>query len=57
MYTPKVLHRALQIGDRDRQHSVLNTQSRDLVSKKFPDGIERRPPLAILLCLERPKHV
>ena len=57
MHTPEVLHRSLQLRDRDGQHTVLDIQCLDLVIKKSPDSAERRARLAIYFWLERPECV
>ena len=57
MHAPEVLHRPLQLGDRDGQHTVLNIQFLDLVIKKSPDCSECRARLAIPLYLARPECV
>jgi hypothetical protein len=57
MHAPEVLHRSLQLGDRDGQHTVLNIQFLDLVIKKSPDCTECRARLTIPLYLARPECV
>ena len=57
MHVPEVLHRSLQLRDRDGRHTALDIQFLDLVIKKSPDSPERRARLAIHFCLERPEHV
>ena len=57
MHAPEVLHRSLQLGDGDGQHTVLNIQLLDLVIKKSPDGTECSAHLVVPLYLPRPEYL
>ena len=55
MHAPEVLHRSLQLRDRDGQHTILNIQFLVLVIKKSPNCTERRARLAIPIFV-RPEY-